>query len=172
MTKVYIVKINPCGEKTEDTAALRKKAYGLVREKLGFSGEFERTENGKPYAEGCSIRFNISHSGTYAAVALSDGEVGIDIERIREVNLKIAEKFSSDEREYIQSAENPQKAFFEIWTAKEAYLKKCGTGLTVPLDSFSVIGMTDIYRFFYEDCLISVCSKEAPQFCGLRQDGD
>lgn len=171
MTKVYIVKINPCGKKTEDTAALRKKAYGLVREKLGFSGEFERTENGKPYAGGTAF-FNISHSGSFAAIAVSDCEVGVDIERIRNVNLGIAEKFSGGEREYIQSAENPQKAFFEIWTAKEAYLKKCGTGLTVPLDSFSVIGMTDIYRFFYEDCLISVCSKEAPQFCGLRQDGD
>lgn len=171
MTKVYVIKIKTSGKKLSDTEALREKIYGLVREKLGFSGEFERTENGKPYAEGAAF-FNISHSGSFAVAAVSDCEVGVDIERIREVNLKIAEKFSSDEREYILSAENPQKAFFEIWTAKEAYLKKCGTGITVPLNSFSVIGMTDIYRFFYEDCLISVCSKEAPQFCGLRQGGD
>lgn len=171
MTKVYIVKINPSGRKPSDTAALREKAYGLVREKLGFSGAFRRAENGKPYAEGAAF-FNISHSGSFAAAAVSDFEVGVDIERIRAVNLKIADKFCGDEREYILSAENREKAFFEIWTAKEAYLKKCGTGLTVPLDSFSVIGRKDIRSFCYEDYIITVCAEEAPRFCGLPQDGD
>ena len=171
MTKVYVIKIKPSGKKLSDTAALREKIYGLVREKLGFSGEFERTENGKPYAKGAAF-FNISHSGSFAVAAVSDCEVGVDIERIRDVNLRIAEKFSGGEREYILSAESPQKAFFEIWTAKEAYLKKCGTGLTVPLDSFSVIGRKDIYRFICDDCMITVCSEEVPQFCGLQRGGD
>ena len=171
MTEVYIIKTNPSGKKVSDTKALREKAYGLVRKKIGFSGEFKRTKDGKPYAEGKAC-FNISHSGSFAAVAVSDSEVGIDIERIRDVNLGIAKKFSREEREYILSAENPQKAFFEIWTAKEAYLKKYGTGLTVPLDSFSAVGMKNIYKFIYEDYIITVCSEEVPQFCGLRQDGD
>ena len=170
MTKVYLVKISPSGRRVSDKSELRKKAYGLVSKKL--SGEIKKHENGKPYIEGSPVFFNISHSASFAAVAFSDGEVGVDIELLRDVDLRIAEKFHADEQRYVFSSEDKRTAFFEVWTAKEAYLKKSGTGITVPLNSFSVIGMKDIHRLSYENLIITVCSEDTPQFCGLLKDED
>lgn len=173
MNDIYIVKIEECGRKKRDTEVLRKKIYTLVKNtfsEYGYCGEFVRGETGKPYMADCPLMFNISHTGGAATAAVSDCDVGIDIEKIRSVNLKISDKFSADEKKFINSSENPEKAFFEIWTAKEAYLKKEGIGLTVPLDSFSIIGRKDIFRYYYEDYVISVCCRKVLRFCGLRQD--
>lgn len=89
--------------------------------------EFLKNEFGKPYAKNLPVHFSISHSGDIVACAVSDKEIGIDIEKIRPVNLKAAVKFATEnELEYISTNEN---RFFEIWTLKEAYFKCIGTGL-------------------------------------------
>lgn len=89
--------------------------------------EFRIGENGKPYTKGLDVHFNISHSGDMAVCAVSDKEIGIDIEKIREINPRTAEKFACEtEKEYINSHKN---GFFEIWTLKEAFFKCIGTGL-------------------------------------------
>lgn len=89
--------------------------------------KFLKNEFGKPYAENLPVHFSISHSGDIVVCAVSDKETGIDIEKIRPINNKVAEKFATEkELEYISSSEN---GFFEIWTLKEAYFKCIGTGL-------------------------------------------
>ncbi len=88
---------------------------------------FGYTEQGKPYTQNLPVHFSISHSGDIAVCAVSDNEIGIDIEKIRNVNPRTAERFANDkEKEYINTSEN---GFFEIWTLKEAYFKCIGTGL-------------------------------------------
>ena len=39
-------------------------------------------ENEKPYLKNQGLYFNISHSGSYVALATSETEVGVDIEKI------------------------------------------------------------------------------------------
>ena len=71
---------------------------------------------------------------------VSDGEVGCDIERNVNAPLEIAEHhFYSAEREYIEAASDPGKAFFTLWTLKESYMKMTGRGMSLPLDSFEVV---------------------------------
>jgi len=85
------------------------------------------TENG-------GLRFNLSHSGAQALVALSRGPVGVDIERIKSVRPvhQLARRFFTPaEATNLDSlAEDAQiLGFFRLWVLKEAYLKAAGVGV-------------------------------------------
>jgi len=105
--------------------------------------EFDYSEHGKPKlakSGDIDLRFNLSHSGSMAVVAICLGEdIGIDIEREREVRSfdRMLERCLSDcERHEISSLHktDQQKQFLRFWTHKEAYLKTIGVGLRHPLD--------------------------------------
>lgn len=97
---------------------------------------------GKPYLQSHpDIHFNISHSGHWVVVAVSEAEVGIDVERIKKVNLGIAERFYSEkEKQQLFSLPPATQTefFFDLWTLKESFLKAIGTGLTKSLKSFTI----------------------------------
>lgn len=105
-----------------------------------------RGKYGKPKLEGAlgSLNFNISHSGDVALIAVSWAvSVGIDIEEEKEIsNIEdISNRyFAPAEHASIQLApcDARMKAFLKIWTRKEAFLKALGSGLAIPLDTFSV----------------------------------
>lgn len=109
---------------------------------------FGESAHGKPFIEapdaGRTLRFSLSHSGDLALVAVGlDREVGVDVERVRvldDLDGFAARYFSPAERDAlarVPSGERP-RAFFEVWTLKEAYLKACGEGLLRALDAFDV----------------------------------
>ena len=130
----------------------------LVERELRFTAD----ALGKPRLEGGEIAFNISHTRRAVAIALARNEVGVDIERIRPVDLKVASRFSADETEYVMRSENREERFFEIWTKKEAHLKRLGVGLRVPLSSFSVLSRPiaeTLYTFRLGDHVLSVCHE-------------
>ena len=96
---------------------------------------FQKNEYGKPYAVDLPVYFNISHSGDMVVCAVSEREIGTDIEKIRSINARTAEKFAGlQELEYIKNSDN---GFFEIWTLKEAYFKCIGTGLSSDIKNVS-----------------------------------
>jgi 4'-phosphopantetheinyl transferase len=90
------------------------------------------------------LHFNLSHSKDLAIVALARGaEVGIDVERIRDVPSAraIARRFFSPAESAVLTrlpSSDFKEAFWRCWTRKEAYVKACGDGLSLPLDSFDV----------------------------------
>jgi len=133
--------------KDESKRKLSLAADMLVRDaiskELGIKKEeivFETNENGKPYAKGLNIHFSLSHSGDLVFLALSDGPVGIDAEKMRDVNLDIANRmFTEGEKDYVfKEEEKVKERFFEIWTKKEAYVKMLG-GRVLDFLSFSVL---------------------------------
>lgn len=116
--------------------------------------EFEYNEYGKPFVKGVDIHFNMSHSGRYALAAVSDSNVGVDIERRRSNRINVAKRcFCKEEYEYIMAAESEderEERFLEYWTLKEAYIKYIGAGLSIPLNSFRVVrksSISDIHRY-------------------------
>lgn len=90
-----------------------------------------------------SLSFNISHSeNLIALVVATDRDVGIDIERTaRNVDsIELARRFYfSLEAADISSKKEPYRSyrFMEYWTLKEAYVKACGLGLSIPFNHFS-----------------------------------
>lgn len=159
------------------TAVKRQRAGGalLLTKVLRENGielpVFSFGEHGKPKAEG--IYFNISHSANLIALALSENEVGCDIELIRNAPFHIADRFfSPDEQKWIFSfsKEDTNRAFFRIWTAKESYMKYKGMGFSLPPSAFE-IGLknknspfiaNDPECFFKEYCgegfVLTICS--------------
>lgn len=120
--------------KNPDSAKQRMAADYLCRKAVSeFSGIPEkniiikRTATGKPYAENAQAEFSVTHSKELVACAVSENEIGIDAEKIRNVNFRAAARFATEE-EIAYIGENIVR-FFEIWTLKEAYFKCIGTGL-------------------------------------------
>lgn len=96
---------------------------------------FDTKERGKPYVVNFNVEFNISHSGDIVVCAVDDKPIGIDIEKIRPIDLSISYKFcNNDELKYIFdttiSKDEAIIRFFKIWTYKEAYFKFIETGIT------------------------------------------
>lgn len=79
-----------------------------------------REEGKKPRLDTERVEFNLSHSYGVCVVAMSDKPVGIDIEKIRDIDYN---KF-----DFIK-ADSPED-FFEKWTERESYLKFTGEGLS------------------------------------------
>jgi 4'-phosphopantetheinyl transferase len=91
---------------------------------------FLYNEHGQPRIEGGPC-FSISHCKNAIAVAISHSPIGIDIEHLRTAKPElVARTMNQGEQERIWQSENPDWAFTELWTQKEAVLKMLGTGIT------------------------------------------
>lgn len=94
--------------------------------------EIIKNNNGKPFINEKNIFFSISHADNFVVCALSTKDIGIDVEKVKEVNLKAMELFATEkEKDYItNSLDKLEERFFRIYTLKEAYVKMQGTDLT------------------------------------------
>jgi len=125
------------------------RVTGLINKQL----EFSANAYGKPFLKNNThIHYNISHAGHYVALAISNQPVGIDIEVIKHIDLKIAERFfAPDEAIYVLSMQDDShtQRFFEVWTKKESRIKWEGRGLSKELPSFSVFDLGEQETVFY-----------------------
>ena len=152
-------------ERTEKAERLFKQedkilsaAAGLMVTKIFGNDAFDYInfgEHGKPFFEHGKF-FSISHSIRYSVLAVSDNEIGVDIEMKSSPKNSVAERcFTEEEQQYAKmSTEN----FFRIWTAKEALLKLLGTGFSYSPKGFSVLPFESEHeinginmRFFFSD---------------------
>jgi 4'-phosphopantetheinyl transferase len=129
-------------------------AHALLRAVLGqllgvrpHACRFVNGANGKPVAhlghQPAPVAFNLSHTQGIvgvAAAARSDWAIGFDLEgESREPSLEIArDQFSQQEVAWLGSLEEhaKSKAFVQLWTLKEAFIKATGVGLSADLKSF------------------------------------
>lgn len=125
-------------------------AEALLRYALccrGIPGAYRvaRTPHGKPFLPDVpELHYSLSHSGRWLAIAWSHAPVGLDIETIapRPSAERIARRhFTPAEQQYLLEVSGPERLtrFYRLWTAKEAWVKYLGTGLSEGLSSFSVI---------------------------------
>ncbi|MBL8298271.1 MAG: 4'-phosphopantetheinyl transferase superfamily protein [Rhodanobacteraceae bacterium] len=136
-----------CEFPVSDPATCRSAAQRFLRRVLAAyrgcdEGELvlETGAHGKPALADASVAFNLSHSGTHAALVLASGvEVGIDLEspsRPRP-HMALARRYFCEREAAALAAitdSERENAFLRLWTAKEAVLKALGRGLAFGLD--------------------------------------
>ena len=109
---------------------------------------FTHRDRGKPYLTAdcnpLNLQFNLSHSENMAIVGISrDRPIGVDLEKIRPMENaeQLAERFfCASEYALLTQAipEERDKLFFQLWTAKEAYLKATGEGISGGLNQIEI----------------------------------
>ena len=110
-----------------DSDKFIKFCYGHYRDIMAQYGadlpkevEIVRKEGEKPRFDTEEAYFNLSHSGGVMMLGISHSPIGVDIEKIRDIDYKKFDFIDADDLE----------DFFEKWTERESYLKFTGEGLS------------------------------------------
>ncbi len=123
--------------------------------------QFRYDAHGKPLlVASAGWHFNISHADDRALIAVTQlGPLGVDIERLRDMPSleQLARLVCSPQETALFQHLSPSvrsRAFFSLWTRKEAYLKATGEGLARPP----------------RDVTVSFLPEEVPVLHGVRGD--
>lgn len=111
--------------------------YGLNQLELGVTLDaVQFTSKERPFLNE-KIDFNISHSGEYVIVAITENfRVGVDIEKHRALDVVLFRRYFDDhEWNLIESAADPMQTFFDLWAIKESAIKCDGRGVEVLSDT-------------------------------------
>ncbi len=132
-----------------------------------FTGEPTLGKYGKPSID-CAENFcfNMSHSGKWVVTAYGSSQVGADVELIRSGRASIAKScFTEAEKIYIfkNGVEGSDEKFTRLWTLKESYIKYLGTGMSTPMDSFTI--------YADGDCIYTDADEEL-SFTNIRLDNE
>ncbi len=113
--------------------------FALNEEGVKIPAIYQVNENGKPFIKEFPFFFNLSHSKNIAVCAVSESEIGVDIQFMNKASFNIAKRFFCyKDFRYILKCETPHDRFYEYWTLKESYIKAVGKGLSLPLNSFLI----------------------------------
>lgn len=94
--------------------------------------KFGYNNAGKPYIiNSDGYCFSVSHCNDCIVFVSAEEEIGIDIEQDTQPDERLVKRcFSHIEKIFLADAEKESTAFSYIWTAKEAYIKRFGYGLS------------------------------------------
>ena len=134
-------------DKTKKSDERIQEVAKCYSETTGIKGNFNkicREERGKPYfPEASHVHFSVSHSGEIWLCAFSQEKIGVDIQEITDCDwVKVANRFfNQQESDFLK--EKKKEDFFELWSAKESYVKYTGTGISGNFKEVSVIPMIE-----------------------------
>ncbi len=112
---------------------LLEKAFSHIGKPFS-ENDIVKTANGKPYLSDNSLYFSISHCDGLAVCALAQAPVGVDCESIRRASAPVMKRcYSDSENWYVLNSIDNDKAFSQLWTLKESYVKMTGDGIASDL---------------------------------------
>ena len=125
----------------------------------------ERLTSGQPVYDRGDLYLSIAHSQDLVVCAVDTAPIGIDTEQLRPFKPGLLRHICTpEERDYVlENSPLPEDLcqdrdmivrFFEIWTAKEAWFKKQGTGIT-DLRSVNVLPLSR-QIFYVGDYMIQI----------------
>ena len=135
--------------------AERDLAYRLLeaalRRELGWEAvpPIKRGARGKPYfPDHPGLHFNLSHSHGAAVCALHHLPVGVDVEKLRRAPGRLAAGLGDE-------------AFFRLWTAREATVKRAGLGVEALRRTPEPDSLCQCLEGFLPGYAVTVCPSEA-----------
>lgn len=131
--------------------------------------EILTNEMGKPYYQNGPF-FNVSHSGKYVVMAISEKEVGVDIEENVEKDMSMLKNiFNEAEAKMLKEHAD----FYYLWCAKESLIKCMGSSVShvkevpsLPLNGLKTFKGQDYQcqTFIYEKHIISITREGNEEF--------
>lgn len=123
---------------------------------------FIYSTNKKPYlTENRNVFFNISHTSDCVICAISDNEIGVDVEKIKPINLNISKKiFTPSEKNLFEESSNKLNFILKTWTKKESYVKMNSGNIFTDCSKIDTTTLSNIQCFKHKNFIISVSSKK------------
>ena len=128
LPKIRLEKVNKLQD--ENAKKLSVAVYLLLRKAFRKhfvkieKYEFDYMDDGRPIIINSPLQFSLSHSGNYVAVGISNNQVGVDIQEMKEIDFDARKLvFNEEDEKFFQEAENKLDAFYTLWTIKEAAFK-------------------------------------------------
>lgn len=161
-------RVNEKTKKADKAQSL--SAYSCINKLLSLmkiDDEVILQENGKPILKRGGAFISASHSGDFVLCGISKFPIGVDVEKMRPIDLKVSRRFCSETELEICKSEQD---FFRIWTLKEAYFKLYGSVSDIKQIEF-YFSEDEVYcsdkkikakSFFKNDLAIAVCEKIIP----------
>ncbi|TBV26717.1 hypothetical protein DMZ43_06530 [Meridianimaribacter sp. CL38] len=147
--------------------------------------KLKKDTNQKPYlVSNNSINFNLSHSEDSAIIAISNSNVGVDLEyKNNEFDvLEITNhSYSEAETKHVLNSKNQIDTFFKYWTRKEAIAKFSGQGINdnlsqIPsIDGRHITNLNSLNKFKSLKVLSFALNKSyiaSVAFCNKKKDDD
>ncbi len=151
----------------QESARLRTIAAGLLlRGVLGVRDDADLVYNefGKPSLASGTPRFSLSNGGDYAALAVADMPVGLDLEPLREdCPPELRRCFPPAELAWLDEGPAGERFCF-LWTRLEAALKARGTGFALRERTGPLLEDGKPWYFrnaVYDGCMLA-CAAPAP----------
>lgn len=125
-----------------------RKILGLATQKSPESLVFAKGEYRKPFLNDKdlerTVHFSLSYSGSSIVLVFDTQPIGVDIEGVKthfDVSNMQEAVCAEEEIAYLEglSEEERQKAFFTLWTRKEALLKWSGKGIGMHISQCSLL---------------------------------
>ena len=153
-------------------ADVLKKDYGMKK-----CPKILKDEYGKPYVEKHEVEFNVSHSGEHLAIAISEKEVGVDLQEPKDIKEGLYRKVVQPEEKGLIGEER-QKDFLRLWALKESFVKAEGKGLRISMKDYYFVKENDRYFVNYggQKCgwTFNIEETLVPDYvisvCGLEQE--
>lgn len=178
--KISFIENYPNNTKRKILKKLAKKVLNTELRKIGQDySDIIIDKNGKKKLRNLSYHFSIAYSGNALVIALSDSNIGIDIEQNRYINIDNLKFFFNDKIiDNIDKSVNPIYELLKYWVVAESFGKYEGSGI-LELRNKNVINpdviikeglniylnKEVIFRILeIENFIISVCSKDIQSF--------
>ena len=157
-------KIKEKNKKTNYVLAYIILWFALEKNNISTTApRFKYEKNFKPsLIDNNKVFFNISHTKSAVVCAISSNPIGVDIEKKRNISIKLAKKICT-KKEYLMfsKAKDKNYTFFFIWTRKESFCKKNGNSIFTNFNKINSFSLKNTLTFTFENFIIS-CHLKTP----------